>query len=91
MADRDVAEEYREYVARFEKLAGRANIGAPAKWRGRLVTKLNYPEFEARLIELRRFQRIYTESMERGDTVNDVVLKLLRDRSAELLIEGDIL
>ena len=29
----------------------------------------------------------YTESLERGDTINDVVLRLLRERSANLVLE----
>jgi hypothetical protein len=82
----DLAAEYREYLVRFEKQVGKVPIGAPGKWKGRLVTKLAYGEFEHKLLELRKFEHAYRETLERGDTVSDAVIKLLKDRSAELLI-----
>jgi hypothetical protein len=86
----DLVDEYRAYLKRFEALAGKADFGAPAKWKGRLVSKLAYEEFEAKLAEYRKFDQVYQEILARGDTVSDAVLKLLRDRSAELLIDVEV-
>ena len=91
MADAvDFVDEYRSYLTRFEKEVGKYDFGAPAKWKGRLVKKLSYEEFEAKLDEYRKFDTVYRDILQRGDTVSDAVIKLLRDRSAELLIEVDV-
>ena len=86
----DFVDEYRTYLQRFEQEVGKYDFGAPAKWKGRLVKKLSYEEFEAKLGEYQKFDAVYREILQRGDTVSDAVIKLLRDRSAELLIEAEI-
>ncbi|HJZ85115.1 MAG TPA: hypothetical protein VKN99_08100 [Polyangia bacterium] len=85
--DQDLIDEYREYLQRFDRLVGDVDFGTPAKWKGRLVTKLPYEQFEARFAEFKKFERVYQEIMERGDTVNDSLQKILRDRAAELLLD----
>jgi hypothetical protein len=91
MADRvDFVDEYRSYLARFDQQVGKYDFGMPAKWKGRLVKKLSYEEFEAKLGEYQKFDAVYREILQRGDTVSDAVIKLLRDRSAELLMEVEI-
>ena len=88
MSEADLVDEYRAYLDRFQRLVGEADFGVPAKWNGRLVKKLSYEEFETRWQELRKFEQAYQDIVARGDTINDAVLKLLRDRSTELLLEN---
>jgi hypothetical protein len=85
----DLLEDYRKYLERFDKQVGNHDFGVPAKWKGRLVKKLSYEEYEVKLGEYHKFDVVYREILQRGDTVSDAVIKLLRDRSAELLIEFD--
>jgi hypothetical protein len=86
----DFVDEYRKYLQKFEQQVGKYDFGMPAKWHGRLVKKLSYEEFESKLGEYQKFDAVYREILQRGDTVSDAVIKLLRDRSAELLIEAEI-
>jgi hypothetical protein len=89
MADpaRDLVEEYRSYLARFESECGPCEFGAYAKRHGRLVKKLRYDEFEAKFKEYTDIDRAYAEILERGDTINDVLVKILRERIDELILE----
>jgi hypothetical protein len=83
----DIVEHYRGYLERFEALAGPGEFGTFVKHRGRLIKKLRYDEFEPRYGEYLEIQAAYQDSLARGDTLNDVVVKLLRDRASELLLE----
>jgi hypothetical protein len=83
----DMVEEYRSYLQRFEEQLGACDFGEYAKHRGRLIKKLRYDEFEAKYKEFREVQKAYGEILERGDTINDVLVKVLRERSDELLLE----
>jgi hypothetical protein len=83
----DLQAEYAGYLIRFDQLVGKVPAG---KWKGRLVSRFTFEEFSSRFTEFRKFEKLYRETMERGDTVNDTVIKLLRDRSAELLLEGGV-
>lgn len=86
----DFVQEYRSYLDRFEKLmGGDVAFGSPAKWKGKLLAKLSYEQFESRWQEFVQFEAAYQQLLDRGDTMNDAMLKLLRDRSAELLLDRD--
>jgi hypothetical protein len=90
MESPDVVSEYRTYLGRFDKDVGDVQVGTPAKWKGRLVKKLSYEEFEVKFAELRKFEAVYRDILGRGDTVSDAIMKLLRDRSTELLMETEL-
>ena len=83
----DPVEDYRAYLARFEDKCGPCEFGAYAKHHGRLIKKLRYDEFEAKFKELNEVDRAYTEILERGDTINDVLVKILRERTDELVLD----
>ena len=80
-------EQYRSYLKRFDEQLGPVEFGAYAKHRGRLIKKLRYDEFEEKVRELEEVDKAYTAIMERGDTINDVLVRILRERCDELLLE----
>jgi hypothetical protein len=82
----DLVAEYRSYLERFETLAGPGDFGSFIKHNGRLVKKLRYDEFEPKYTEYFEVARAYEDSVARGDTINDVVVKILRDRCDELIL-----
>ena len=71
---------YQSYLARFDSAAGPVAVGATAKFHGRLVRKLSAAEFA-------KLDSTYRGIIARGDTINDAVVKLWRERRAELLID----
>lgn len=86
-APRDAVEEYRRYLERFEAALGPCEFGTYMKHKGRLIKKLTYDEFEPRWAELATIEQAYEEVVARGDTINDVLTKVLRERRDELLVE----
>jgi hypothetical protein len=92
MADErtEYVEQYRQYLQRYEDLFGPCDFGAYSKHKGRLIKKLRYDEFEQRWREFQEVDRAYTEIMARGDTINDVLVKILRERYDEFLLERKI-
>ncbi len=80
---------YLEYLARFDTLVGALAVGAYGKWKGQLVRKLSADEFKARHAEFTKLDSAYRGILERGDTINDAVVRMWRERRAELVIEGD--
>ncbi len=84
----DLVAEYKGYLERFEERAGPADFGAFAKYNGQLVKKMRFDEFEPIYDEYSEISRTYNDSLERGDTINDVVVKLLRQRASELFLKS---
>ena len=83
-------DEYQAYLQRFEKRLGPCEVGSFAKHNGRVIKKLRPDEFAAKWREFHEVDAAYAEIMERGDTINDVIVKVLRERSDELLLERRI-
>lgn len=83
----DLVDEYRQYLERFEAIGPGVEFGGYAKRNGRLVKKLRYEEFEVKWKEHQKISKTYGQIIERGDTINDVIVKLLRERSDELVID----
>ena len=82
-----MVEEFRAYLTRFEQKLGPCDFGEYAKHQGRLIRKLRYDEFETKLREFQQVTKAYAEILERGDTINDVLVKVLRERCDELVLE----
>lgn len=82
-------EEFKTYVQRFDTEVGAKEFGEFGTWNRKLVKKLKYDEFVEKYREYKKLDELYTGILERGDTVNDVVLKTLSDCAAELLIKID--
>jgi len=83
----DLVEEYRAYLERFEGEGGTGDFGSFVKHNGRLIKKMRYDEFEPKYNEYRDVAKAYEDSVSRGDTINDVVVKILRECCDELLLE----
>jgi hypothetical protein len=81
------ADPYLEYLARFEQKVGALTVGSYGKYKGKLVRKLAPDEFQNKHLEFTSLNTHYQKILERGDTLNDALTKLLRERQVELLIE----
>ena len=86
----DLVTEYREYLARFESGYGEQEFGAFVKFNGRLVKKLRYEEFEPLCQEYFDMAKNYFSGLDRGDTINDVVVRLLREHAVALLLTSPV-
>ena len=82
----DLADRYHEYLERWKREAGDVPVGSFKKIGGKLIKKMGFEEFSPILLEYLEMVTRYEESIERGDTINDVVLKVLRDQAAQLLL-----
>jgi hypothetical protein len=80
-------ESYQTYLGRFEREVGPLAVGAYGKWKGKLVRKLSESEFTAKQNEYLTLDKTYRLICERGDTINDAVVRMWRERGAELLLE----
>lgn len=86
----DYVAEYREYLERWEKAAGAAEFGDFVKHNGKLIQKLVYDDFESLYREYNEVAKAYFESIDRGDTINDIVVKLIRERAAQLILTSPV-
>lgn len=82
----DLPARYHEYLERCERELGDIKVGAFAKFNGKLIKKLSFEEFTPAFLEYNEMSERYFESIERGDTINDVVLRVLREQAARLLL-----
>jgi len=83
----DLPARYDEYLKRFATEIGEVAAGGFAKYNGRLVKKLGFEDFTPAYLEYTGIARSYQESLDRGDTINDLVIKLLREQSASLILK----
>jgi hypothetical protein len=82
----DFPSRYAEYLARFASEVGDVASGAFAKYAGKLIKKLSFEEFTPAFLEHAELVKRYYDSLERGDTINDVVLRLIREKAAGLIL-----
>ena len=82
----DLADRYHEYLERWRREAGEVPIGTFVKYSGKLIKKLSFEEFTPVLMEYVEMATRYQETVDRGDTINDVVLKIVREQAARLML-----
>lgn len=82
--------EYQAYLDRFTNEIGDTSFGSFAKYNGKLIKKMVYEEFEPMYREYSKSIRLYEASIEAGDTVNDIMVKLVRDRATDLVLESPV-
>ena len=83
----DLADRYHQYLERFTQQVGDIEVGAFKKHQGKLIKKMSFEEFTPVLLEYLEMCARYQESVDRGDTINDVVLKVLREQAATLALQ----
>ena len=83
----DLTALYREYLVRFDREVGAIQVGQFAKYQGKLIQKLARPDFDELFAEYHELAQHYYESIDRGDTINDVAVKLLREKAAQLILK----
>ena len=83
----DLPARYHQYLERFAREIGEIAVGGFAKYRGKLIKKMTFEEFTPAYIEYIEMHDNYEDSIDRGDTINDVILKVLRDLSANLVLK----
>ncbi len=76
---------YEGYLRRFQELLGDAEIGAFVKHDGQLVQKLSEAEFDKQRASYEELLATYERAMIRGDTINEVVVRMLREGAAKLM------
>ncbi len=80
--------DYREYLERFERSVGAGlAIGGYGKFQGRLVKKLTLDEFAALEADYRRLCNDFDRTVISGATINNRLLKAIRERAAELVLK----
>lgn len=86
-----VADEYAEYLVRFDKAVDEdVPVGGFTKYKGKLIKKLDADEFSEKNKEYLELASHYFQSLDRGDTINDVVVRLVRERAAELVLTSPV-
>lgn len=84
----DLAQAYDAYLARFEAEVGQTDFGVFVKHNGRLIQKMRYEDFASTYGEFCEMAEKYRESLARGDTINDIVVRLMRDRATHLVLQS---
>ena len=87
----DLQTHYAEYVERLTRAVGDIGVGDFATHAGRLIHKMSLDEFTEAFTEYNDLLARHRESLARGDTVDDLVLKLLREHAANLLMPPPVL
>lgn len=85
--DAELRRRYTEYLDRFAQQVGDVAVGAFAKHAGHLIKKLAFDEFAPAYVEYHQLLAHYQDSVSRGDTINNIVLKLLRQQAATLVVQ----
>jgi hypothetical protein len=80
-------DDYATYLERFDRTLGKAAVGGYAKFDGKLVKKLTPEEFAAKSKEYAELKANYDKIVEHGYTISNVLVRVLRERAAELVVE----
>jgi len=89
-APEELQKEYEGYLTRFTAEHGEVDLGAFVKFKGKLVKKLDLDEFTRVYDEYHQLAAHYFESLDRGDTINDIVVKSIREHAANLLLTAPV-
>jgi hypothetical protein len=90
MTDFAAHEAYEEYLVRYEHALGAREVGQYTKWQGRLVKKLALEEFAVRHAQYRTLCNNLKQIILIGGTINDILVKQVRECAAELIVRSPI-
>ena len=82
--------EHDAYLRRLEAAVGPLAPGEFRKHQGRLIRRLEPDEFAATHREYVELAGHYLEGLDRGDTINDLVVKMIRDHAAQLVLPSPV-
>jgi hypothetical protein len=82
----DLPGRYTQYLDRFTREVGDVKFGEFVQYGGRAIRMLSFDEFVETYTEYNELLTRYQDSLERGDTVDDLMLKLMREQSANLVL-----
>lgn len=85
--DPELVVAFRQYVERFETEIGEKEFGQFGTWERQLIKKLKYDEFVEKYLQYKQMDEVYRGVIERGDTINDMMLHALKEIAAELVIK----
>ena len=88
MADKLQA-AYQAYLDRFDRLVGPRKVGQYGTWQKHLVTKFALDEFQQRVENYEKLEKVCRHILETGATMNDAVTQALEEAAAEILLEPD--
>jgi hypothetical protein len=86
----DMAHAYNAYLARFQAELGECDFGVFLKHNGRLIQKLRFEDFQPMYDDYREMLDKYRECVERGDTISDIIVRLMRDRASHLVLQSPV-
>jgi hypothetical protein len=80
---------YQLYLGRFAaKVGDKVAVGEYGKHAGKLVKKLSPEEFAARWKEFVQLRANYELVLTEGHTISNVLMKAMRERAAELIVDS---
>lgn len=82
-----MADAYQLYLKRFAERVGTVEVGGYGKWNGKLIKKLDPAEFEKVWSDFVELKTNYDKSFEMNMTVDNLIMKLLRERAAQLVMD----
>jgi hypothetical protein len=80
-------QRYQSYLERAVVL-GAIEPGGYGKFDGKLVRKLNLDEFRERIKEYDALVSSYEKIVQNGHTLSNTLIRVLRERAAELLVQS---
>ena len=80
------ANDFNEYVKRFEELVGIMEDGQYGQYKGRLILKMNRSQFEEKYTHYLQLGIRYGDMLSRSDTIEDTLTVDLRTAEVELLV-----
>ncbi len=86
----DYDKEFRRYNDRFERLVGAFEVGQYGNFRGRLVRRLDELAFRSKVDEYMNLGRRFTETLNSGDTIDDILAVELKAAEIELVLEKSL-
>ncbi len=86
----DLLGRYHEYLERFAGELGAVEVGAFAKFGGRLIKKLTLEAFKSAYLEYAEISDRYYDSLDRGDTIDNMVVRVLREKAANLVLKPPV-
>ncbi len=84
------ADPYDLYQQRFRDKVGDVEVGGYGKFGTQLVKKLSSTEFAKHWQDFVELRANYDRMMEMGLTVDNLILKLLRERASTLILEIEL-